>query len=149
MDLIYYQRAYNSDEEDKRRFNLSIFDESVLEEKKFCENCVRQCSFCEYSMCTAHKHSIDLPWFEDAIDVCWECYDFHNKSFHFSHVLSGKVQFQSGTFDETVIEEAETINNNNQPFQHRSEEEVREMTDDERLRYFQLKYLIYKHVNGE
>ena len=147
MDLIYYNKVYKSDEQDDQRFNLSIFDPSVLEEKKFCINCVTNCSFCGYSMCEAHKHTIELSWFEDKFEICWECNDFRNKSFHFDHVFSGKVQFDCDDFDESLIDEASAINNSNEPFHHMTVQEVAEMTDQEKLRYFKLKYLIYLHNN--
>lgn len=146
QDANYYHQVYMP-ETDDRRFNLSFFDPSVMEEKSFCKNCVTDCRFCEYSVCEKHTHSIELPWFEFPLNVCWECNDFHKKSFHFAHVLSGKVQFDEAMFDEEAIDEATRITEGNKSFHHKTEDEVMAMTDENKLRYFQIKYLLYKNRN--
>ena len=148
QDKTYYEEVYCPDETDERRFNLSFFDPTVMQDKSHCDNCLVDCLFCEYSTCPSHTHSLVLPWFAFPLSICSECNDFNNKSFHFAQVLSGKVLTDTGTpIPDTVFEEVDRLSASNESFQHQSEEQVTVMTDEERIRYFQIKFLLYQKRN--
>ena len=101
-------------EADPRRFNLSYFIESILNVRNHCDNCLLDCYFCEYSTCQIHTHSINLPWFDFPLTICKECNDLHNKSFYFSHALSGKVLIDQngGIVDEDIQDEVDGYSQN-------------------------------------
>ena len=147
QESTYYGEVYNP-ETDSRRFNLSFYDPTVLQEKSHCANCLVDCLFCEYSICPSHQHFVELPWFGFPLTICTECNDFNKKSIHFSQVLSGKVLSDANTpIPDTVFDEVDRIVSGNEAFNHRTPDEVNEMTDEERVHYFQVKYLLYERRN--